>query len=84
MTQRKVTATDDKQSSHIDCDMTLFIRLLEIAREDLKTDAQLHQLVERCSEQYAKKGAALTMDDYEALTSNSVLSSVTARLSRSK
>jgi hypothetical protein len=58
---------DDKQSAVISCDLTLFIRLLEIAREELKTDADLHQLVERCSEQMASKGKPLTMDDYEAI-----------------
>jgi len=58
---------DTKQSAMIACDVTLFIRLLEIAREELKSDEQLHQLVERCSEAQALKDSPLTMDDYEQL-----------------
>jgi len=58
---------DNKQSAVIACDVTLFIRLLEIAREELKSDEQLHDLVERCSEQAAAKGDFLTMDDYETI-----------------
>lgn len=58
---------DANQAAVISCDLTLFIRLLEIAREELKSDADLHQMVERCSEQMASKGKPLTMDDYEAI-----------------
>ena len=56
-----------EQSAFINCDMTLFIRLLEIAREEIKSDAELHYLVERCSKRFAEKGSPLTMDDYDAL-----------------
>ena len=62
-----ITAKDSKQSAVISCDVTLFIRILEIAREELKTDEELHQLVERCSEAAATKGRPLTMDDYEKI-----------------
>lgn len=82
---RKETAVDTKQSAIISCDVTLFIRLLEIAREELKDDASLHQLVERCSEQQATKGSPLTMDDYAVLSKSkaqsNVLASVQKRLS---
>ena len=62
--------SNEQQSAYINCDVTLFIRLLEIAREELKTDADLHKLVERCSSRFAEKGAALTMDDYDSLWSS--------------
>lgn len=58
---------DTKQSATISCDMSLFIRLLEVAREEIKSDADLHHLVERCSEAQALKDSPLTMDDYENL-----------------
>jgi hypothetical protein len=45
----------------------LFIRLLEVAREEIKSDADLHHMVERCSEKFAIKGSPLTMDDYNDL-----------------
>lgn len=81
--RQPTVAADDKQSAIIACDVTLFIRLLEIAREELKDDAGLHQLVESCSERAASKGSALTMDDYAAITKpaqSSVLSAVNKRL----
>lgn len=62
-----MSLNEAEESAHIDCDLTLFIRLLEIAREELKSDAELHYLVERCSKRYAEKGKQLTMDDYEVL-----------------
>ena len=55
------------QSASINCDLTLFIRLLEVAREEIKSDADLHHMVERCSEKFAAKGSPLTMDDYNDL-----------------
>ena len=81
-------AADDKQSATIACDMTLFIRLMEVAREEIKDDASLHQLVERCSEQFVTKGSALTMDDYETVmgkaTETSTLTNVLARLQKAQ
>jgi hypothetical protein len=56
-----------EQSAFINCDLTLFIRLLEVAREEIKSDADLHHMVERCSERYAEKGSPLTMDDYNII-----------------
>lgn len=69
--QHRVLAGDEAQSAVVSCDMTLFIRLLEIAREEIKDDASLHQLVERVSEAQAAKGRPLTMDDYAAITATS-------------
>ena len=79
-------AADNNQSATIACDMTLFIRLMEVAREEIKDDASLHQLVERCSEQFATKGQPLTMDDYDTVmgksAETSTLKSVLARLKK--
>lgn len=59
--------SDNKQAANVSFDMTLFIRLLEVAREELQTDEALHQLAERCSQQAVAKGKSLTMDDYDVL-----------------
>jgi hypothetical protein len=77
---------DNKQAAVVSLDMTLFIRLLEVAREEIKNDTDLHQMVERCSEQQVTKGQPLTMDDYNVLVpqkaESTVLSSVLARLNQ--
>jgi hypothetical protein len=62
-----VTADDAQQSAFVSLDITLFIRLMEVAREEIQSDEALHQLVERCSEAIRSKGAPLTMDDYGTL-----------------
>ena len=53
----------NKTMDTITLDVPLFIRLLEYAREDAKTDMQLHTLTERAIE--ANK--TLTMEDYNQL-----------------
>lgn len=75
-----VQAADEAQAAFISFDMTLFIRLMEIAREEIKTDAELHYLVERCSERYVEKGAPLTMDDYQAVVKAKVQLNAALRL----
>lgn len=59
----------DNPKDVIKLDVPLFIRLLEYAREDAKSDLDLHQLadnaIEMCSE-----GRALSMDDYDYLISD--------------
>ena len=57
------------QAGEVTLDIPLFLRLLEIARENLNTDDQLHSLVEKASE-LSTEGKTLTMDDLEMLTSN--------------
>lgn len=49
----------------ITMDVPLFIRLLEYAREDAKTDMDLHNLTEKAVK--ASKKGALSMKDYDAL-----------------
>lgn len=56
-----------KQSAYVHLDMTLFIRLLEVAREEIKSDADLHYLAERCSALAAESAEPLTMADYDKL-----------------
>jgi hypothetical protein len=48
----------------ITMDVPLFIRMLEMAREDIKSDEQLHQVVENVLD---LKDRTQTMDDYEYL-----------------
>ena len=50
----------------ITVDVPLFIRLLEYAREDAKTDMDLHNLTEKLIRK-AKQTDTLTMDDYDEL-----------------
>ena len=47
-------------------DIPLLIRLLEYAREDAKTDMDLHNITEKLI-QFSKEGDTLTMDEYEAI-----------------
>lgn len=49
----------------IKMDVPLFIRTLEYAKENAKTDQELHQLTERAAAMSRER--ALTMEDYEAL-----------------
>ena len=48
-------------------DIPLFIRLLEYAKEDAKSDMDLHSVAERAINLSVKKKRALTMGDYEDL-----------------
>ena len=53
-------------------DITLFIRLLEIAREELKTDADLHYLVDRVTTAQAHS-PMLTMSNYAEIVPQTTL-----------
>lgn len=53
--------TDEKDT--ITFDIPLIIRMLELAREDLKSDADLHRVVEKLIE--IRNKGVLTMDDYD-------------------
>jgi hypothetical protein len=48
----------------IKLDVPLFIRLLEYAREDVKSDMDLHELTNNIIEM-SSEGRVLSMDDYE-------------------
>ena len=47
-------------------DVPLFIRLLEYAREDAKTDMDLHKVTEKAIAA-SETGKTLTMSDYDSL-----------------
>lgn len=47
-------------------DIPLFIRLLEYAREDAKTDMDLHTVTEKCIEM-SVSGKTLSMEDYSQI-----------------
>jgi cbb3-type cytochrome oxidase cytochrome c subunit len=49
----------------IKLDVPLFIRLLELAREEVKQDADLHDIGEAVAKMSQKE--VLTMDDYDAI-----------------
>ena len=52
----------DKKDT-VTMDIPLLIRMLELAREDIKTDADLHKVVEKLID--IRNKGILTMDDYE-------------------
>jgi hypothetical protein len=54
----------------ITVDVPLFIRLLEYAREDAKTDMDLHNVAENIID-LSEEGEVLTMDDYNAIVGTS-------------
>ena len=47
-------------------DVPLFIRLIEFAREDAKTDMELHDVTEKLTSM-CKRGNTLTMHDYDKI-----------------
>ena len=54
----------------ITVDVPLFIRLLEFAREDAKTDMDLHKATENILAM-SEGGKTLTMDDYDGIIKDS-------------
>ena len=59
-----IIETDKKDT--ITFDIPLLIRVLEFAREDIKTDVELHKVVERLID--IRDRGVLTMDDYNFIT----------------
>ena len=51
-------------------DIPLLIRLLEYAREDAKTDMDLHNLAEKLIKTSSEQNRTLTMQDYNSLVGN--------------
>ena len=64
LSTRMVKEEHDPQDN-VTLDIPLLIRLLELAREDIKTDAELHHVVERTLA--IKDRGTLSMDDYEEI-----------------
>jgi hypothetical protein len=56
----------ENEEDKICVDVPLFIRLLEYAREDAKTDMDLHTVAKAAIE-LSESGKVLTMDDYSKL-----------------
>lgn len=50
----------------ITVDVPLFLRLLELSREDLKDDVQIHEVTDRCLKLASEK-EVLTIEDYPAI-----------------
>ena len=56
-------------SDKITVDVPLFIRLLEYAREDAKTDMDLHKVTENIIA-LSETGKTLTIDQYDEIVKN--------------
>ena len=61
--------TQFNPSDKITVDIPLFIRLLEYAREDAKTDVDLHRVAENAIA-LSETGKTLTIADYDAVVKN--------------
>jgi hypothetical protein len=61
--------TNINPSDKITVDVPLFIRLLEYAREDAKTDMDLHNVAENAIA-LSETGKTLTMAQYEEIVKN--------------
>lgn len=61
----RITEIENKPDT-ITVDVPLFIRLLEYAREDAKTDMDLHTVTENII-RLSQSGSTLSMDDYESI-----------------
>ena len=59
----KGVAEDVDKKDTVTFDIPLLIRVLELAREDVKTDVELHKVVEKLID--IRDRGTLTMDDYE-------------------
>ena len=62
ITFKKYLEEADKKDT-VTVDIPLLIRLLELAREDIKSDMDLHRVVERLID--IRNKGILTMDDYD-------------------
>lgn len=67
--EKQVTILESERDpqDHVAFDIPLLIRVFELVREDVKSDMDLHNLVERLIA--IKDRGVLTMDDYEAISS---------------
>lgn len=67
--ERIVKEGNNDPQDTITMDIPLFIRMLELAREDIKSDVELHNVVERALS--LKNSGTLTMGDYEDIVGKS-------------
>lgn len=68
-----VTSRESDPIDAITMDVPLLIRIMELSREELKTDQQLHNVVERIVS--LKDAGTLTMDHYDQIASNAITNS---------
>jgi hypothetical protein len=61
--------TQSNPTDKITVDVPLFIRLLEYAREDAKTDMDLHKVTQNILA-LSEEGNTLTMDQYDEIVKN--------------
>lgn len=61
----RLTKEEADKKDTVTLDIPLLIRVLEFAREDMKTDIQLHKVVERLIN--IRDQGTLSMDDYETI-----------------
>jgi hypothetical protein len=67
--KRKILTTTVEEVfeyGYICCDVPLLIRLMEFAREEAKSDVELHLIAEKMIEE-SKDGEVLTMKHYDKL-----------------
>jgi hypothetical protein len=62
--------TQFNPADKVTVDIPLLIRIMEFAREDAKTDLDLHKVTENAIA-LSEEGRTLTMDDYDALVKDS-------------
>ena len=67
LSQPKIVKENNDLADHVSVDIPLLIRLFELAREDVKTDVDLHNVVEKMISMKSK--GVLTMNDYEEIAS---------------
>ena len=63
---RKVFGEDDNPTDKVTMDIPLLIRIMEYAREDAKTDMDLHNVAEKLIS-LSKEGLTLGMDSYDSI-----------------
>ena len=67
LSQPKLVKENTDATDHVTVDIPLLIRLFELVREDVKTDVDLHNVVEKMIAM--KNKGVLTMSDYEEIAS---------------
>jgi hypothetical protein len=67
LSQPKLVKENADLSDHVTVDIPLLIRLFELVREDVKTDVDVHNVVEKMIS--LKNKGVLTMVDYEEIAS---------------
>ena len=67
LSQPKIVKENTDTTDHVTVDIPLLIRLFELVREDVKTDVDLHNVVEKMISM--KDQGVLTMNNYEEIAS---------------